>query len=132
MTGPTTHRVKEEDRKRITCQTCFVAPADICEHVQWDVGVGAGISFFYHCDPCFEQLLERRSERAAKSGCSKTGLSPAICGHCRWPELYKEAEVIAREVGEKCNRRGQAVKSEMPYKAGFILEMTIQILKRSV
>lgn len=127
-----THRVKEKDKARITCQTCFTAPADICEHVHWNTGVGQGVSFFYHCDPCFERLEERRSERAMKSGCFKTGLPPGICGHCRWPELYKEAQVIAREAVEKCNTRAQSVESEMPYKAGFILEMTILILQRAV
>jgi hypothetical protein len=59
-----THRVREEDKHRIKCPHCD-APADICEHVEWNTGNTTGISFFYYCAPCFKEMRERTAARAA-------------------------------------------------------------------
>jgi hypothetical protein len=71
-------------------------------------------------------------KRAGPSGCRKTGAPPEICGHCRYPELYRLAEEIAREVFREINERVPGVKSEMRYKTGFVLEKCIEILQQAV
>lgn len=73
-------------------------------------------------------------KRVQLRGCSRTGLEPSICGHCRYPELYQEAQAIAREAVEKINSRAPGISSELryEYRAGFVLETLIQILERSV
>lgn len=53
-----THRVKAKDKKRILCQQCHAAAADLCEHTFWQASERAGISFFYYCDPCWKVMLE--------------------------------------------------------------------------
>ena len=62
--GPVTnrwHQVAEPDQKRISCITCtlagFPSPAEICEHVSWNTGNTAGVSFFYYCLP---HAIDRR------------------------------------------------------------------------
>ncbi len=50
----------------------------------------------------------------------------------KYPELHEIAGQIAEAALVQVGNRAQAVESEMPYKAQFILEETIKILERSV
>lgn len=61
------HRVQPKDRPRIRCQHGSVSPdctaeATVCEHLHWDTGQRAGVSFFYFCDdhapPALRAALE--------------------------------------------------------------------------
>lgn len=63
-----THRVREEDRKRITCQKCRIVPADVSEHVHWKTGNTTGVSFYYYCGPCFDAQQNKRTKRAIPLG----------------------------------------------------------------
>ena len=50
----------------------------------------------------------------------------------KYPELDKIAKDIAKLVGVEINKRTDNVKSEMPYKAQYVLEELIKILEKSV
>ena len=123
-----THRVQAKDKKRILCQQCHAAPADLCEHVEWNTGNTTGISFFYYCDPCWAAT---EAKRATRESCVH-GRIREICGRCRYPELYEIARRVARETGERINREVRGVKSEMRYKARFVLEEVIAIMTEAV
>ncbi len=49
------HVIRPKDRKRIRCDATVGAmtfcnrPALVCEHVHWNTGNTAGVSFFYIC-----------------------------------------------------------------------------------
>lgn len=48
-----TYLLKEADRQRIPCgRFDCKKPADVVEHVNWDTGNTAGISFFASCHTC--------------------------------------------------------------------------------
>ncbi len=49
-----------------------------------------------------------------------------------YPELYKIAQAVADNTCKKINERTADVKSEMPYKAQWVLEETIKILQERV
>ena len=70
--------------------------------------------------------------RGELQGCWKTGAPKETCGHCRYPELYTIAEGIARDTLAQCNEQVSSVQSEMQYKAKFVLETLIEILRKSV
>ena len=50
----------------------------------------------------------------------------------KYPELDKIAKDISIAVLKACNTETQGVKSEMPYKAQYVLEMIIQKLEAHV
>ena len=50
----------------------------------------------------------------------------------KYPELDKISKDISRLVGDEINKRTDKVKSEMPYKAQYVLEKLIEILEKSV
>lgn len=47
----------------------------------------------------------------------------------KYPELDEIAKEIAIDVITKCNSKTRDIKSEMPYKAQFVLEEVIKILE---
>jgi hypothetical protein len=50
----------------------------------------------------------------------------------KYPELDEIATEIANTVLAQCNSKTKGVKSEMPYKAQYVLEMIIQKLEAQV
>lgn len=50
----------------------------------------------------------------------------------KYPELDEIATEIACDVAAKCNSKTRNIKSEMPYKAQYVLEMVIQNLEKLV
>ena len=50
----------------------------------------------------------------------------------KYPELDKIATEIVADTIAKCNSKTREVKSEMPYKAQYVLEMIIQQLTELV
>jgi hypothetical protein len=50
----------------------------------------------------------------------------------KYPELDEIATEIARKVLSQCNTKTRDVKSEMPYKAQYVLESIIEILEERV
>lgn len=50
----------------------------------------------------------------------------------KYPELDEIADEIAIHTLKLCNASTRAVKSEMPYKAQYVLEMVIQKLEDQV
>jgi hypothetical protein len=50
----------------------------------------------------------------------------------KYPELDEIANEIACTVLAQCNTRTRNVKSEMPYKAQYVLEEIIQLLEKQV
>jgi hypothetical protein len=50
----------------------------------------------------------------------------------KYPELDKIADEITHTVLVACNEKTVGVKSEMPYKAQYVLEMIIQKLEEKV
>jgi len=50
----------------------------------------------------------------------------------KYPELDKIAQKIANDTGKNINKSVQNVKSEMPYKAQYVLEEVIKHLESMV
>ena len=50
----------------------------------------------------------------------------------KYPELDEISTEIACTVLSQCNAKTRDVKSEMPYKAQYVLEMIIQKLEKQV
>jgi len=50
----------------------------------------------------------------------------------KFPELDKVAAKIATNIGKIINKETKSIKSEMPYKAQYVLEEVIEHLKESV
>lgn len=50
----------------------------------------------------------------------------------KYPELDKIAREIAKNTGNEINKRVKNVKSEMTYKAQYVLEELIKILQEAV
>lgn len=50
----------------------------------------------------------------------------------KYPELTKVANELATQVLQAINKQAPEIESEMPYKAQFILEEVIKILKSHV
>jgi hypothetical protein len=49
-----------------------------------------------------------------------------------YPELDKIAKDIAKKTGDLINKSVRNVKSEMPYKAQYVLEEVVKILKEAI
>lgn len=60
------------------------------------------------------------------------GQARGTCGACKYPELYSVAREVVRETCDRVNRDVIGVTSKMPYKAQFVLEEVIRLLKASV
>jgi hypothetical protein len=50
----------------------------------------------------------------------------------KYPELEKLAMKLARDLGYEINRKTENLKSDMPYKAQYVLERIIDILQDAV
>ena len=50
----------------------------------------------------------------------------------KYPELRKIAWQIARDTATRINKESQTVESEMPYKAQWILEEVVDVLKEAI
>lgn len=50
----------------------------------------------------------------------------------KYPELDKIVDALAKSVTDDINKQAEAVKSEMPYKAQYILEELIKKLEAAV
>lgn len=50
----------------------------------------------------------------------------------KYPELDKIAKDIAKKTGDMINASVRNVKSEMPYKAQYVLEEVVNILKDAI
>lgn len=50
----------------------------------------------------------------------------------KYPELDKIAKNIAKKTGDMINASVRNVKSEMPYKAQYVLEEVVNILKDAI
>lgn len=52
-----------------------------------------------------------------------------VAGSGKYPELEKVAMKIANETAKMINKETEHVKSEMPYKAQYVLEEVVKILQ---
>ena len=50
----------------------------------------------------------------------------------KYPELEKLAMKLAKDLGNEINRKTENLKSDMPYKAQYVLERIIEILEKAV
>lgn len=75
-----------------------------------------------------EELLKMAKDLAGDDRSKEEGVK----AKSKYPELDKLAKKIGKDVATQINKETSRVKSEMPYKAQYVLEELIEILQKLV